>query len=243
MAYEFKVRNTIKIENVSLQAKRNILSVITVQGSDFFSMSYKNKTLSQVFTKNSTTAGWPASVISYLKTARNLHTDKLIADYLRAQDPMAEFHNLDFMNRKDRISAYHYAGIPPVVSVLVPGFTTDNGDHVEAQKVDMLSSPSLRKTVIIKVEPANLSLVSKLMQRKVDQASIVESDDDSEDEEARLDSVTPVLPEGVSASLPPRSPTGSRGRYFLLNEPKWALAPGPSLIFGAGLRRCHQTKG
>ena len=52
MAYEFKVHKTIKIENVQLKAKRNIMSVITVQGSDFFSMSYKNKTLSQVFTKN-----------------------------------------------------------------------------------------------------------------------------------------------------------------------------------------------
>ena len=151
MSYSFKVTKVIKIEKVDGVKKdvtRQMIDVKTVAGHDYFGLSWQNRNVSLLFGKSSgrsvatkVSGGWPASVIGFIKRARNLATDKLISEHMKKNDPMAEFVTLDHMSPKDRTNAFHDAEVPALLNVEQLAFTTDDGDHVDAQTLNILSSP------------------------------------------------------------------------------------------------------
>ena len=214
MSYSFKVSKVIKvekIEGVKKDGTKVILDVKTVAGSDYFGLGWQNRNLTLMFSKSGRGAapkcggGWPASVISFIKRARNLATDKLISEHIKKNDPMADFVTLDHMSPRDRTNAFHDAEVPAMLNVEALAFTTDDGDHVDAQTLNILSSPNRHKKLYLQLTADHLKWLSMLFNRRANPDDAIESDDDSDDEEARVDSIKPLLPPAVTIGKGPRS--------------------------------------
>ena len=216
MSYSFKVTKVIKIEKVDGVKKdvaRQMIDVKTVAGHDYFGLSWQNRNVSLLFGKSSggrsvapkVSGGWPASVIGFIKRARNLATDKLISEHIKKNDPMADFATLDHMSPKDRTNAFHDAEVPAMLNVEALAFTTDDGDHVDAQTLNILSSPNRHKKVYLQLTADHLKWLSMLFNRRANPDDVIESDDDSDDEEARVECIKPLLPPGVTIGKGPRN--------------------------------------
>ena len=223
MSYSFKVSKVIKvekIEGVKKDVSKVILDVKTVAGSDFFGLGWQNRNLTLMFSKTARGAapkcggGWPASVISFIKRARNLATDKLISAHIKKNDAMADFLNLDHMSPRDRTNAFHDADVPAMLGVEQPAFVTDHGDHIDAQTINILSSPARHKKLYVQVTSDNIKWLSMLFNRRTNPEDAIESDDDSDDEEARVESIKPLLPPGVTVVKGPK--TGATRHSWVL---------------------------
>ena len=215
MSYSFKVSKVIKVEKIE-GVKKDVAKVIhdvkTVAGIDYFGLGWQNRNLSLMFSKSSgrgaapkVSGGWPASVISFIKRARNLATDKLISEHIKKNDPMADFVTRDHMSPRDRTNAFHDAEVPALIPVEQLAFTTDDGDHIDAQTLNILSSPNRHKKLYLQLNSDHLKWLSMLFNRRANLADVIESDDDSDDEEARVESIKPLLPPGVIIGKGPRN--------------------------------------
>ena len=203
-----------------------ILDVKTVAGSDFFGLGWQNRNLTLMFSKTPRVAapkcggGWPASVISFIKRARNLATDKIITEHIKSTDPMADFLTLDHMSPRDRTNAFHDANVPAMLAVEQPAFVTDHGDHIDAQTINILSSPNRRKKLYVQVTSDNIKRLSMLFNRRTNPEDAIESDDDSDDEEARVESIRPLLPPGVVIVKGPKTAATRHSWILRLATPR-----------------------
>ena len=231
MSYSFKVSKVIKVEKsegVKKDASKVILDVKTVAGSDFFGLGWQNRNLTLMFSKTPRVAapkcggGWPASVISFIKKARNLATDKIISEHIKSTDPMAmaDFLTLDHMSPKDRTNAFHDANVPAMLAVEQPAFVTDHGDHIDAQTINILSSPSRSKKLYVQVTSDNIKWISMLFNRRTNPEDAIESDDDSDDEDARVESIKPLLPPGVVIVKGPKTAATRHSWILRLATPR-----------------------
>lgn len=221
MSYSFQVHKVIKVEKIEGQKKdsRVVLDVKTVAGTDFVGLSWMNRNLTPMFSKKARGAskcggGWPASVISFIKAARNLAVDKHIVEHIKKNDPMAEVVTLDHMSPRDRVNAFHDANVPAVLGVQQQAFVTDHGDHIEAQTINILSSPTRHKKLYLQMTSDNIKWLSMLFNRRTNPEDAIESDDDSDDEDARVESIKPLMPPGVIVVKGPK--TGPTGHAWIL---------------------------
>lgn len=200
----FQISKVYKIDGGPFaKGKRDIHDVVNISGIDFMPLSCKNRNLVPLLMKHGKRESsgrpccWPRGVVRILKSARNTCVDDHIKQHLRAEDPMAEVDaQINDMSDKDRYKHFHKAGVPQIVSLAMPPFTTDSGEHCPLFNVRVLTSPKKRKQVFIELVSANFNWLMYASQVTTDK----DSDDepmDSEDEAEKLEIFRKMLPAKV----------------------------------------------
>ena len=205
----FTITKTYKIDGgLWTKGKRDIADVITVGGMDLAPLSYNNRNLVPLLIRNGTNSRgrperWPQGLLTELKKARNDHVDALIKEHLRAGDPMCEADaQVSSQTEKERIVLFHNAGVPHVITLSMPAFSTDSGERVEPLNLTILSTHKKHKQVHVQLTSANFTWLAYACHRTY---AHDEPMYDSEDESERIESYRHMIPPKVHLGINPRT--------------------------------------
>ena len=204
----FTITKTYKIDGgLWNKGKREVADVITVGGMDFAPLSYNNRNLVPLMIRNGTNSRgrperWPQGMLTDLKNARNGHVDSLIKKLLRAGDPMCEADaQVSSQTEKERIVLFHNAGVPQVITLAMPAFSTDSGEPVEPFNLTILSTHKKHKQVHVQLTSANFTWLAYACHRTYAQDEPMY---DSEDENERIESYRHMIPPKVHLGVNPK---------------------------------------
>jgi hypothetical protein len=94
------------------------------------------------------------AVVNLLKGIRDSHIDALIKEHIKSDDPMAEQGVEPDIQR--RTAAFHKAGVSPVITLTVPGFTLKDGTNVQSASLKFLSTA--KKSMCVSMECTEAAL-------------------------------------------------------------------------------------
>jgi hypothetical protein len=94
------------------------------------------------------------AVVNLLKGIRDSHIDSLIKEHIKSDDPMAEHEVEPDIHR--RTAAFHKAGVSPVITLALPGFTLKDGKVVQATSLKFLSTAKKSNCVSMECTEAAL---------------------------------------------------------------------------------------
>lgn len=94
------------------------------------------------------------AVVNLLKGIRDSHIDSLIKEHIKSDDPMAEQEVEPDIQQ--RTAAFHKAGVSPVITLTVPGFTLKDGKKVQSASFKFLSTAKKCRCVSMECTEAAL---------------------------------------------------------------------------------------
>ena len=192
MAYT--VIKTYKIKQVdkrdtSTHSFRDITDVITIATQDFMPLTFPNGNLMTMFAPTGETKQWPKGLLSIIRNARNAKTEEIMANHLRASDPMSEQALTLPTEIKARAKLFHEAKVPAVLSITMGQYMNDDGDVIAPCELNVTSHPKQYGTPAIELIGANIEWLGLMCSRTYE---------DSGDDQDLLEMVKTWLPPDVS---------------------------------------------
>ena len=192
MAYT--VIKTYKIKQVdkrdtSTHSFRDITDVITIATQDFMPLTNPNGNLMTMFAPTGETKQWPKGLLAIIRNARNAKTEEIMANHLRASDPMSEQALTLPTEIKARAKLFHEAKVPAVLSITMGQYMNDDGDVIAPCELNVTSHPKQYGTPAIELIGANIEWLGLMCSRTYE---------DSGDDQDLLEMVKTWLPPDVS---------------------------------------------
>jgi hypothetical protein len=128
-------------------------------------------------------------VVGLLKGIRDSHIDSLIKEHIKSEDPMAEADVEPDIAR--RTVAFHKAGVSPVITLKLPGFTLQDGKVVQPTSFRFLSSAKKSMCVSMECTEEALQWLHDACKHKWGTDEADEGDDRDHEVEQIVKSVVP----------------------------------------------------
>ena len=220
MAKNYTIIKSYKIQQVDSGSRkyslRELQGVLNIGGHDFVPLNWRSGPFANCFlhgasegydAEKSVTASWPRAVLVCLKDARNKAIDQIMTDHLRASDPMSESITLPD-NQASRSKLFHESKVPPILTITMDSFVTDNGEVIESCDLKITSHPKTHGLVCLELSCSSMRWLACMCARTYADGS---ADDHMKEEQDTIDMIKTWLPHPVK--LVPNN--NKKGTYYL----------------------------